>query len=304
MKNDELSYKAHKNNLKSKIDENDERLMHIKNKNCISYQLKKRTLDSLKPFLNSRDEWLTVGDYNGLEANYLIENGQKVIASDLTDVFLKEAKNDKLINDYKIINVENIDYPDNSFDYTICKEAFHHFPKAYIGLYEMIRCSRKAAIIIEPIDVITKMPLLLFIKNVLDRINPMLINKIWKNRFSFEIVGNYVFKISEREVEKIAMGLGLNAIAFKRVNLILNPGLKKSVMNENPINMKAWRKVKQSIRLKNFFSFLKIVPYNHLLCMVFKSSPSAEVRKNMKKMGYVIIDLPKNPYITNMANKM
>lgn len=302
MKNDELSYRAHENNLNRKIVEKDERLMHIKNKNCISYQIIKRTLDNLEPFLKSSDEWLTIGDYNGLEANYLIENGQRAVASNITDIFLQEAKKDKLIKDFKIINAEDIDYPDDNFDYVFCKEAFHHFPKAYIGLYEMIRCSKKAAIIIEPIDIIAKMPLLLFIKNILDRINPMLINKIWRNRFSFEIVGNYVFKISEREIEKIAMGIGLKTIAFKRINLILNLRLKKSITSETPINSNAWNKVKRRIRLKNFLSFLKIVPYNHLISVLFKSEPSTEVRKNMKKMGYVIIDLPENPYIKDRAN--
>jgi hypothetical protein len=44
------------------------------------------------------------------------------------------------------------------------------FPRTYIGTYEMIRVAGKAAIIIEPIDII----------------NPYLINKVWKNRFSFE----------------------------------------------------------------------------------------------------------------------
>ena len=66
------------------------------------------------------------------------------------------------------------------------------------------------------------MPLLLFLKNVLDLFNPFLINKIWKNRFSWEKVGNYVFKISDREVEKIAMGLGLPCIAFKEMNVLFN----------------------------------------------------------------------------------
>jgi len=164
----ELSYQAHVNNLQEKIGEKEERLLHIRNHDCLGYQVIKRTLDLLQPFFDSAGDWLTIGDYNGLEANYLLDNRQRVVASDISDIFLQEAQTAGLIEEFKVVNVEKIDYPDESFDYVFCKEAFHHFPKAYMGLYEMIRCAKKAAIIIEPIDIITRMPLLLFIKNILD----------------------------------------------------------------------------------------------------------------------------------------
>lgn len=302
MKDFELSYQAHTNNLRSKIGEKEERLFCIKNKDCIAYQIIKTTLDILQPFLNEKNNWLTIGDYNGLEANYFLNQNQNAVASDIADIFLQEAEKEGLIKNFKIINVEKIDYPDEAFDYVLCKEAFHHFPKAYLGLYEMIRCSKKASIIIEPIDIITKMPLLLFIKNVLDRINPMWINKIWRNRFSFETVGNYVFKISEREIEKIAMGMGFPCIAFKRINLKLDLKLDKSVLLQTPMDERAWKKVQRSIRLINIISYLKIIPFNHLCCVVFKTRPSDDIRKSMSKLGYVIIDLPANPYLKKMAN--
>ena len=302
MNKEELSYQAHKNNLQNKINEKDVRLMHIRNHDCISYQVIKITLDLLNPFLENSNDWLTIGDYNGLEANYLLGNGQRAVASDISDAFLQEAKKEELIEEFKAINVESIDYPNNSFDYVFCKEAFHHFPKAYLGLYEMIRCSKKAAIIIEPIDVIAKMPLLLFVKNILDRINPMLINKIWRNRFSFEIVGNYVFKITEREVEKIAMGMGLPCIAFKRTNVFVNLKLEDNIVKETPINKTAWKKLQRRIKLRNFISLLKIIPHNHLCCVVFKSKPSEGTLMKMKKMGYVFINLPENPYLKTIAN--
>ena len=61
----------------------------------------------------------------------------------------------------------------------------------------------------EPIDIGLKMPVIMWIKNLLDRIDVNLINKIWKNRYSFEAVGNYVYKVSEREIEKAAMGMNM-----------------------------------------------------------------------------------------------
>ncbi|RPI00554.1 MAG: class I SAM-dependent methyltransferase, partial [Ignavibacteriae bacterium] len=211
------NYQSQETNIKNMVSEKEQALFHIKNQNCASYKLITEPLEFLTPFFDSNKTWLTVGDYNGLEANFLLQRKQCVTASDLSDAMLREAKSDGLIGDYSKQNVERLTYSDNSFDYVICKEAFHHFPRAYLGLYEMIRVSKSAVVLVtEPIDILSKMSLLLMVKNVCDRINPRLINKIWKNRFSWESVGNYVFKLSEREIEKIAMGMGLPCIAFKR----------------------------------------------------------------------------------------
>lgn len=62
------------------------------------------------------------------------------------------------------------------------------------------------------------MPLLLFASNLLEKINQKLIGKIWKNRFSYEPVGNFVYKVSEREFEKFAAGLNLPLVAIKMLN--------------------------------------------------------------------------------------
>jgi hypothetical protein len=42
-----------------------------------------------------------------------------------------------------------------------------------------------------------------------------------KNRFSFGIVGNYVYKVSLREFEKLAMGMGLSVVACVKTNSVL-----------------------------------------------------------------------------------
>ncbi len=297
MNNAQKSYQAHIENWDDRLDEANQRLFHIKNKDCITYQLTKKTLDNLSPFTIDKSNWLTIGDYNGLEANYLLNNGQNAKASDITDTFLKLALEEDLINDLDAVNVEKVQFPENSFDYVMCKEAFHHFPKAFLGLYEMIRCAKKAAIIIEPIDILGKMPLLLFMKNLMDRFDPMLINKFWKNRFSFETVGNYVFKISERDIEKIAMGMGLPCIAFKRFNLLLNVNVESEILNQTPLNRKYWDKIMSKTKLLNILSYLHILPYNHLVCVVFKSMPKENVINEMESHGYSILTLPENPYL-------
>jgi hypothetical protein len=241
---------------------------------------------------------LTVADYNGLEANYLLQQGQKVMASDISDALLKEVKAGGLISGYSKQNVEKLTYRDNAFDYVMCKEAFHHFPRAYVGLYEMIRVSRMAAILVtEPIDILSKMSLLVLIKNICDRINPLLINKFWKNRFSWETVGNYVYKVSEREIEKIAMGMGLPYIAFKRYEIFATH-TPIDGLSDVPLNRKLYRKIKMKLAIRSLISSLGIIPHSSLCCIVFKEHPSEEIVKKMKDKGFITIQLPSNPYLS------
>ena len=294
----ESNYQAQETNIKKMVIEINQLFYHIKNKNCAFYQLITRPLEFLTPFFDSSKTWLTVGDYNGLEANYLLQRNQNVIASDLSDAMLKEAKSEGLIKKFNKQNVERLTYSDNSFDYVVCKETFHHFPRAYLGLYEMIRVSKTATILVtEPIDILSKMSLLVLIKNICDKINPLLINKFWKNRFSWESVGNYVFKISEREIEKIAMGIGLPYIAFKKYDNFKSHKTIEGLFDV-PINQKLYRKIKLKLAIRSFISSLGIIPHGSLCCVIFKEQPNKKVVSDLNGLGFTTIQLPKNPYLT------
>jgi ubiquinone/menaquinone biosynthesis C-methylase UbiE len=288
----ERSYLSHQKNIDN-IEY--DRLYYIRNKTCIGYQRITKPLKFLAPFINDKNHWLTIGDLNGVEANYLSSHQQEATASDISDNFLKKVHDEGLIDHYSAVNVEAIHFEDNTFDYCFCKEAYHHFPRAYLGLYEMIRVSKKATILMEPVDVLSKMPLLLLMKNVLDFFGPTLINKIWKNRFSFETVGNYVFKLSDREIEKVAMGLGLRCIAFNKMNVsyqTIDQTILKSTSNKSKL-----RKLSMDIYLRDILGKLGLIPYNLLIAVIFKEEPTEAVRQAMRQLNYQIIDLPENPYL-------
>jgi hypothetical protein len=291
------NYQAQETNIIKMVSEKEQMLFHIKNQNCAAYKLISEPLEFLTPFFDTTKTWLTVGDYNGLEANYLLQRNQNVIASDLSDAILKEAKAAGLIKEFSKQNVERLTYNDESFDYVICKEAFHHFPRAYLGLYEMIRVSKVATVLVtEPIDILSKMSILVLLKNICDKINPLFINNVWKNRFSWEPVGNYVFKISEREIEKIAMGMGLPCIAFKRYDNFKSHE-KIEGLYDVPINQRLYKKIKMKLALRSFISLLGIIPHGSLCCIVFKEQPNEKVTRGMKERGFITIQLPENPYL-------
>lgn len=267
------SYLDHENHIKNIFNNQlEERLLPHKLSEEENFHILE-PLYNLVPFFNAQNSWLTIGDYIGIEASFLLKRNQIVTASDISDVFLKEVKNLSIITDYLKLNAEKIDCLDNSFDYVICKEMLHHLPRPYLAIYEMIRVSKKAVIAAcEPIDILSKISLLVFIKNVLDSFNPLLINKIWKNRFSYESFLdnnpiNYVYKFSEREIEKIAAAIKLPMVAFKSFNY--NVG-----------------------KLHRLLSKIRILPKGQLSFIFFKQNPERKLLEDLKKKGYRILELP------------
>lgn len=287
------SYEAHAANITNNI--KTERFFPVLNKDSFVYKVIQRPLEDLLPLCKTQNSWLTIGDLQGFEAHFLNDKKQHAVASDIGSELLEQAQKLGVIQQFEIVNVENIKFEENSFDYVMCKEAYHHFPRAFLGFYEMIRVAKKGAILMEPIDPIASMPLLLFIKNILDRINPNLINKVWKNRFSFETVGNYVFKLSERDVEKMAMGIGLSCLAFKGINVSYKQ-LPDEIMNSK-YEPATHDKYERGLVFKNILCKLGIIPYNLLTAIAFKIKPTIQEREDLKARGFKIIDLPENPYI-------
>ncbi len=298
---EETSYLSHESWFAKQYPDQEKRLNTIRKwqksieQNTAEYWLHERLFALANPLISSKDHWLTVGDGYGFDANYFARKGCKVMATDIGGAFLPLVKEQKLIDDFSVENVEKLSFEDNSFDYVFCKEAYHHFPRAYLGVYEMIRVAKKAIILVEPQDPLTKMPLMLAIKNILDRFDPTILQKFWKNRYSFEEVGNYVFKLSDREMEKIAMGMNLPAIAFKGIN---NSYWKAGLDTETAdARSAAFRKIQSKLRRDNLLCKLGILPYQVLSAVIFKTLPTQETIDKLKNEGYLYYEFPKNPYL-------
>jgi len=293
------SHDAHEQHHIDSFQKGEDHFFIHRNKDCVEYKILLHQLEILRPLFKEKNKWLTIGDYSGLEAKYLTEQSQDVTASDISDIYLEAAYKQNFIKKYAKINVEQIEIEENGYDYLFCKEAFHHFPRAYLGLYEMIRVAKKGVILIEPVDAFLTMPPLLLLKNVCDCFNPYLINKFWKNRFSWETVGNYVFKITEREIEKIAMGMGLSCVAFKGINFRLKPiPTKWGDIHKIPYDTSLYKKLKNRLAVWDFICKLRIIPYNNLCAVIFKEKPQKELLDELRKKKYRVIELPANPYLT------
>lgn len=253
-----------------------------------------RMYAALDPLLqvDSSATWLTVGDGRyGKDARYISQRGGDVVATDLDDTLLAEAKDKGYISKFSRENAESLSCADQSFDYLLCKESYHHFPRPMLALYEMLRVASKGVVLIEPNDRFISYSVLrqgatFFIGKILSLLNKEM------PRHCFEDFGNYVYAISRRELEKVALGLNYRYLAFKGINDHYLPGVESEKYSQaGPL----FKKLKRRIMLRDLLAKLRIVDYDLLAAIVFKQAPSDALLQRLADAGYTLVCLPENP---------
>ena len=284
---------------------NDEDIQKWSRTDTVDHWRHKRMFDTLLPLLNNnkKNKWLTIGDGRyGIDAQYLQQYSDNVVASDITGERLKIAKEKGYINEYSVQNAERMTFEDNSFDFILCKETYHHLPRPAIAVYEMLRVAKKGIVFIEPNDENIIIPQTQSFSSAFFWLKQSFKNLIKKqmkkpayyNQGNYEDVGNYVYSISEREIEKIALGLNYEMVAFKGINDFYIAGVEhEPAVNGNIL----FEKIKKEIL--RFDNLVKNgnKKYGLLTAIIFKEMPSENCVKEMKEMGYKVTKLTKNPYL-------
>jgi ubiquinone/menaquinone biosynthesis C-methylase UbiE len=293
------SYKQHSEHF-AEYTQDGEKAAYAKTwfeKDTVNAWRHQRMYQVLDPMLviESLARWLTVGDGRyGQDAKYITEKGCDALATDISEHLLKEAKDIGYITKYKVENAESLSFPDSSFDYVFCKESYHHFPRPMLALYEMLRVAKSGVLLIEPNDayIINRYSEILF-RNLKNLMKSFLGKKTSKH--SFEESGNYVFSISRREIEKVALGLNYNTVAFKGINDAYLSGVEHEKLSaKGPLQ----KKVIRLINVKDFLCKIGFMDYGLLAAVVFKKELSKELLQQLIDEGYEIIQLPKNPHIS------
>ncbi len=244
-------------------------------------------------------QWLTVGDGRyGSDAHYLASKGADAMATDISDALLREGADMGYISRFSKENAEALSFADNSFDFVLCKESYHHFPRPMKALYEMLRVARQGVLLLEPVDhyVFTNF-FQAFFRSILQFVNALGVFKLFFGReikkHTYEDVGNYVYKISEREMEKVALGLNYPYVAFKGLNIYHKNGADElSATRFSPAKLQ----IDLMTALLNVLSFFKITSPQLLAVIILKEEPSAECLRALKNGGYRVVKLPRNPY--------
>ena len=284
------------------IDE--EKINHSKKwlkKNTLDHWRHKRMLSKLNPFFKKGEKWLTLGDGRyGTEANYLISRGLDALATDYSDKLLKIGKEIGFINKYQRENAECLTFKDSEFDYVLIKEAFHHFPRPWMALYEAFRVCKKGVILIEPNDQITHKSniLKICIKNIYYFFKTLKGSKCNKDSYSFEEVGNFIYTTNSRELEKFLLGMH-----YRHIGLIeLNDHYIKGVEDIDYFDKSFFNKIKIIlfkfiVYLKDFLAKLKLINYSVNINILFKKKPNNFTLRKMKSEKWDYKILPLNPYL-------
>lgn len=240
--------------------------------------------------------WLTIGDGRyGKDAHVLKSKAPcaTITATDLGETLLKKAHDMGFIDNYSSQNAEQLTYEDNEFDFVFCKEAYHHFPRPPVAFYEMLRVSKKAIILIEPNEIFfeqgTMEKLFMSFKQLIKRI----LNRKTEY-YEYEESGNFLYRISKRELEKMAIALNLPYIAFKGINDVYIPNIEFEDKNKN---LPLFRRLKRDINILNILCLLGFARSNIVCGIIFKEKPSPDLLEALRTDGFCVKTLPKNPYI-------
>lgn len=258
-----------------------------------------RMYELLKPIIDFDNtfSWLTVGDGRyGTDANALFRLGAtKVMCTDISDKLLEIGNEKGFIKDYSSQNAENLTFMNSQYDFTLCKEAYHHFPRPHIALHEMLRVSKLGVILIEPLDVKVKPK---FLNKFFPIIKQLLGKSVHTDGHYFETIGNYVFTVSERELEKVQLGMHRRHIAYMYVNDYYEQGFEfVQLDSQEKSDIRKIRKTKLSINLRDFLSRFNLISPRLLIAILFKEEPSSSLVKSLKKSGWQVKTLPRNPYL-------
>ncbi len=248
-------------------------------------RMRNNILPLVKIFPSSK--WLTIGDGDYASDAYFLEQKKlDVTASSISTQTISITHSKGYIQKFKAINAEDIAADDNSFDFVYCKEAYHHFPRPPIAFYEMLRVAKTAVILIEPQDT---------------RISPLnSIKKLIKivlrgdSSFEFETTGNFIFRINIKEIKKMMTALNQSVIAYKKFNDFFHNSLAhKESTGFSPAKLISLL----GIRLQDLLCKIGLLDYGLAAVIVFKGEVDSEKLKPLRKAGFTISRLPRNPYV-------
>lgn len=296
---EEAKYKIHEN-LYSSVTVEKELTVYKDwfNKSTTDLWRHKRMLSVLNPFLKNHKHasWLTVGDGRfGTSAIYINSKNGKALATDIDIKLLEVAKQNNMLNDIAYANAEKLPFSDEQFDYSYCKQAYHHFPRPILAVYEMLRVSKHAVIFTEPRDFIPAPS----IRKILQKIKHLLKKSIGKSiehhdTGNYETIGNYVYAISVREFEKIGLGISLPCMAYKNFHDVYIKGVETESFSENA---NLYKKIQFGILMNCIKTKFRLTNPNTIQAILFKTNPSADIIKDLKQDGYTFVNFPPNPYI-------
>ena len=140
---------------------------------------------------------------SGMDAEYLVRAGAKVVALDISDGCLDRARvrAERFGLTYDLVrgDAENLPFETGSFDYSFVHDGLHHLPQPERAIAELARVARRGIIVTEPADAAITMLLI--------RVGVMQ---------PYEEAGNFVIRFRSDRLESVCRSLGFDRIRSSR----------------------------------------------------------------------------------------
>jgi SAM-dependent methyltransferase len=254
-----------------------------------------RLMEPVQPLIRlfPKSSWLTVGDGKyGQEASYLQRQGVQVCATDIDTRILRHLQQQGMIKTVDEQNLEHLTYDDGSFDFVFAKETLHHLPRPFLGLYEMLRVAQKAIVLIEPQDPHINHQLAAQADGMKEEFDALLYNN---KDFFFEPMGNYIYRLSRREIEKVALGLQRRKVAFRGINSMN----AEERIGDIDTSEQALQRTIMELHLKDNQASRGLRRFEYLMAIIFVTDDlPPDIDTHLSNEGWDVVNLPENPYRT------
>lgn len=275
------------------------RALSWKRTDTVDAWCRQRLISSIDPVLQeySSADWLTVGDGRyGSDAHYIESKGGNALATDISDLLLKEALAEGYIRRAQRENAESLSFEDGQFDFVLCKDSLHHFPRPTLALHEMLRVARKGVILIEPMDDLSEASIPQTAYRLIKESIFFIFLRRKPLRFQYEEVGNFIYSVSRREIEKTAVALNYPYVVFKGLNTYYIEGAEDEILSaKGPL----FRRITFMLGWRNLLNWLGLKPPGVLVSMIFKVPLSQDLQKALVRLGYEVRVLPSNPVLVD-----
>lgn len=176
-------------------------------------------------------------------------------------------------------------HSDDSFDFIHCKSAYHHFPRPMIALYEMIRVAKNAIVLSEPSEFFPlPFPRGLIFKVYRGMKKVLGFNNVHVDTGRYETVGNYIYSLSIREIEKVCIALNLPMIAFKKFHDHYDPKFEGARIKDNKL---MFYKLKLRILKQGILSYFGLSQLTKIHCVIFNQRPQSEMLSDLNESKWI-----------------
>ncbi|MCL6608512.1 MAG: hypothetical protein K6T74_10500 [Geminicoccaceae bacterium] len=234
-------------------------------------------------------QWLTVGDSGGDAAALRRMGAQRVVASCISAARLRRLAARGLLDGVAIaeLNAERLGPLEGPVDYLLCKEAYHHFPRAPLAFYGFLETARRAVVLIEPLDTGRTFPL-----EALRTLAKRWIRGDRPEDLLFEPWGNFIFRLSLPELHRMLTALQIGRYFVAYHNDFYHPHL-----SPRPVADRLAAGIERAgVAAKDLLARLGLMAYGKVAVVVPTSPlPEAAVR-GLLAAGFRERRTPRNPY--------